>query len=125
MNCLQKGETVGSVCLNLLSSSRARPSAGDNRNEHWRHGHTPAEHITSTSNGLHGNHLYDSISGYAVDRPLALTKSSHSTGVGGREWSVMSGTVERQQVCQLIQLIVRVSGIKSKLSKIWKMSLSC
>uniref|UniRef100_A0A3Q3WW09 Uncharacterized protein n=1 Tax=Mola mola TaxID=94237 RepID=A0A3Q3WW09_MOLML len=81
----------------LFATQLARPSVGDNRNEHWRHGHTPAEHITSSSNGLHGNHLYDSISGYAVDRPLALTKSSHSTGVGGREWSVMSGTVERQQ----------------------------
>lgn len=60
------------------------------------------EHITSSSNGLHGNHLYASISGYAVDQPLALTKSSHDIGAGGRERSVMSGTVERQQVCQLV-----------------------
>uniref|UniRef100_A0A673CK10 Vestigial-like family member 4a n=1 Tax=Sphaeramia orbicularis TaxID=375764 RepID=A0A673CK10_9TELE len=53
--------------------------------------HIPVDHITSSTNGLHGNHLYASISGYAVDQPLALTKSS--LDVGGRERSVM----ERQQ----------------------------
>ena len=78
---------------------RARPSAGDNRNEHWSH--SPVEHITS-SNGLHGTHLYASISGYDVDQPLPLTKSSHDIGVGGRERSVIGGTVERQQVRQLL-----------------------
>ncbi|KAE8293665.1 Transcription cofactor vestigial-like protein 4 [Larimichthys crocea] len=81
----------------LFATQLARPSAGDNRNEHWSHTHTPVEQITSSSNGLHGNHLYTSISGYAVDQPLALTKSSHDVGLGGRERSVMSGTVERQQ----------------------------
>lgn len=62
------------------------------------------EQITSSSNGLHGNHLYASISGYAVDQPLALTKSSHDIRVAGREGSGMSGTVERQQVRQLVAL---------------------
>lgn len=83
----------------VLSLSRARPSAGDNRNEHWSLSHSPVEHITSSSNGLHGNHLYASISGYAVDQPLALTKSSLDIGVGARERSVIGGPVERQQVC--------------------------
>lgn len=89
----------------VLSLSRARPSAGDNRNEHWSHSHTPVEHITSSSHSLHGNHVYASISGYAVDQPLALTKSSHDIGLGGRERSVMSGAVERQQVRKLVSLI--------------------
>lgn len=80
--------------------SRARPSAGDNRNEHWSH--SPVEHITSSTNGLHGTHLYASISGYAVDQPLPLTKSSHDIGVSSRERTVIGGTVERQQVCQLV-----------------------
>lgn len=83
--------------LFVLSLSRARPSAGDNCNEHW----SPVEHITSFSNGLHGNHLYTSVSGYVVDQPLPLTKSSHDIGVGERERSVIGGTVERQQVCQI------------------------
>lgn len=77
---------------------RGRPSAGDNRNEHWSLSHSPVEHVTSSSNGLHGNHLYASVSGYAVDRPLALTKSGPDIGAGSRERSVISGTVERQQV---------------------------
>ncbi|XP_060912992.1 transcription cofactor vestigial-like protein 4 [Labrus mixtus] len=82
----------------LFATQLARPSAGDNRNEHWSLSHTPVEHITSSSNGLHGNHLYASISGYAVDQPLALTKSSHDLGGGSRERSVISsGTSERQQ----------------------------
>lgn len=34
-----------------------------------------------------------------MDQPLALTKSSHDMGVTGREWSVVSATAERQQVC--------------------------
>lgn len=84
--------------LNLCFWSRARPSAGDNRNEHWSLGHAPSEHITSAPNGLHGNHLYASISSYAVDQPLALTKSSQDIVVGPRERSVISGAVERQQV---------------------------
>lgn len=87
-----------------LSLSRARPSAGDNRNEHWSLGHSPVEHITSSSNGLHGNHLYASMSSYAVDQPLALTKSSHDIRVGARERSTVGGTVDRQQVRQLLTL---------------------
>lgn len=71
------------------------------------------EQITFSSNGLHGNHLYASISGYAVDQPLALTKSSHDIGVGGRERSVMSGTVERQQVRQLLALTEGTSNVQS------------
>ncbi|XP_023155004.1 transcription cofactor vestigial-like protein 4 [Amphiprion ocellaris] len=81
----------------LFATQLARPSAGDNRNEHWSLSHSPVEHVTSSSNSLHGNHLYSSISGYAVDQPLALTKSSHEIGVGGVERSVISGTAERQQ----------------------------
>ncbi|KAL6119188.1 vgll4 [Pungitius sinensis] len=81
----------------LFATQLARPSAGDNRNEHWSLGHSPSEHITSATNGLHGNHLYASISSYAVDQPLALTKSSQDIVVGPRERSVISGTVERQQ----------------------------
>ncbi|TNN49827.1 Transcription cofactor vestigial-like protein 4 [Liparis tanakae] len=73
----------------LFATQLARPSAGDNRNEHWSLGHTPVERITSSPNGLHGNHLYSSISSYAVDQPLALTKSSHDIVVGPRERSVI------------------------------------
>ncbi|KAK2897439.1 transcription cofactor vestigial-like protein 4 [Channa argus] len=79
----------------LFASQLARPSAGDNPNEPW--GHSPVEHINSFSSSLHGNHLYTSISGYAVDQPLPLTKSSHNVGVGGRERSVISAAIERQQ----------------------------
>lgn len=60
------------------------------------------EHVISSSNGLHGNHLYASIAGYAVDQPIPLTKSSHDIGVRGTERSVISGTLERQQVRQLV-----------------------
>ncbi|XP_071401047.1 transcription cofactor vestigial-like protein 4 isoform X2 [Centroberyx affinis] len=81
----------------LFAAQLARPTAGDNRNEHWSLGHSPVECITSSTNGLHGNHLYASIPGYAVDQPLALTKSSLDMGVGGSERSVMAGSVERQQ----------------------------
>lgn len=70
------------------------------------------EHITSSSNGLHGT-MYASISGYAVDQPLPLTKSSHDTGVGGRERSVMGGAVERQQVSQIVTLIEVTSDVHS------------
>ncbi|XP_047464315.1 transcription cofactor vestigial-like protein 4 [Mugil cephalus] len=80
----------------LFATQLARPSAGDNRNEHWSHSPGPVEHITSSSNGLHGNHLYSSMSGFAVDQPLALTKSSHNIGVGVIAKS-SRGTVERQQ----------------------------
>ncbi|XP_028309771.1 transcription cofactor vestigial-like protein 4 isoform X2 [Gouania willdenowi] len=76
----------------LFASQLARPSAGDNRNEHWNLSHGPVEHITSSSNGLYSNPLYASISGYAVDQPLALTKSNHETAVAATE-----RPVERQQ----------------------------
>ncbi|XP_026188969.1 transcription cofactor vestigial-like protein 4 [Mastacembelus armatus] len=79
----------------LFATQLARPSAGDNRNEHWSH--SPMDHVSSFSNGLHGNHLYASISGYAIDQPLPLTKSSHNIGAGGRERSVTGAAVERQQ----------------------------
>ncbi|XP_068604253.1 transcription cofactor vestigial-like protein 4 [Brachionichthys hirsutus] len=81
----------------LLATQLAHPSVGDNRNEHWRPSQTPVEQIPSSSHSHHGNHLYASISGYAVDQPLALTKSSRDIGVGSREWSAVSGTGERQQ----------------------------
>lgn len=57
--------------------------------------------MTSSSGSLLGNHLYSSISGYAVDQPLALTKSSHGLGVASREWASVSRTAERQQVRRL------------------------
>lgn len=95
MNCDEDHMTKMS---RLFASQLARPSAGDNRNEPWSLSHSSVEHVNaSSSNGLHGNHLYASISGYAVDQPLALTKSSHDIGVGGGERSVLSGTAERQQ----------------------------
>nr|XP_057908288.1 transcription cofactor vestigial-like protein 4 [Doryrhamphus excisus] len=81
----------------LFATHLARPSSGSNRNEHWSLSHSPVEHISSSSNGLHGNHVYASISGYAVDQPLALTKSSLDTTVGVRERSVANVAVERQQ----------------------------
>ncbi|TNM86889.1 hypothetical protein fugu_007119 [Takifugu bimaculatus] len=81
----------------LFATQLARPSVGDNPNEHWRHSHTLTEQMTSSSSSLLGNRLYSSISGYAVDQPLALTKSSHDMGVAAREWAAVSGTAERQQ----------------------------
>ncbi|XP_061650550.1 transcription cofactor vestigial-like protein 4 isoform X1 [Phyllopteryx taeniolatus] len=81
----------------LFATHLARPSAGDNSGEHWSLSNNPVEPISSSSNGLHGNHLYASISGYAVDQPLALTKGSLDNTVGGRDWSVVSAAVERQQ----------------------------
>ncbi|XP_063319716.1 transcription cofactor vestigial-like protein 4 [Pelmatolapia mariae] len=81
----------------LFATQLGRPSAGDNHSEHWSLSHSPVEHVISSSNGLHGNHLYASIAGYAVDQPIPLSKSSHDIGVRGTERSVISGTVERQQ----------------------------
>ncbi|XP_057686448.1 transcription cofactor vestigial-like protein 4 [Corythoichthys intestinalis] len=81
----------------LFATHLARTSPGDNHNEHWSLRHSPMEHISSSSNGLHGNHLYASISGFAVEEPLALTKSSLDNAVGGKEMSVVSTAVERQQ----------------------------
>ncbi|KAF0035842.1 hypothetical protein F2P81_011154 [Scophthalmus maximus] len=75
----------------LFASQLARPSAGDDRNEHWSL--SPVEHVTSSN----GTHLYAAISGFAVEQPLPLTKSSHDSGGGGRERCVAGGTVERQQ----------------------------
>lgn len=82
--------------MRLFATQLAQPAAGDNHNEHWSYNPIPVEHI-APSNGLHGNHLYTSISGYAVDQPLALTKSSVDMSVGGRERPVTGGNVERQQ----------------------------
>ncbi|XP_041860191.1 transcription cofactor vestigial-like protein 4 [Melanotaenia boesemani] len=81
----------------LFPAQLARPSSGDNHTEHWSLSHSPVEHITSSPNGIHGNHLYASISGYNIDQPLALTKSSHDTEVSKMARSVISGAVERQQ----------------------------
>ncbi|KAK0142707.1 Transcription cofactor vestigial-like protein 4 [Merluccius polli] len=81
----------------LYSSQLAQHSDGDNRNEHWSLNHSPAECMTSSSNGLHGNHLYVSAPDYAMDQPLALTKSSLTSGMGGGERSGFAGPAERQQ----------------------------
>ncbi|KAM4572042.1 transcription cofactor vestigial-like protein 4 [Fundulus diaphanus] len=78
----------------MFASRLAHPSAGDNRNEHWSLSHSPVEQITSSSNGVHGNHPYASISGYAIEQPLALTKS-YSDAEMSR--AVLSGATERQQ----------------------------
>ncbi|MEQ2258229.1 hypothetical protein XENORESO_012212 [Xenotaenia resolanae] len=78
----------------MFATHLARPSAGDNRNQHWSLSHSPVEHITSSSNGIHGNHPYASISGYAVDQPLALTKSYNDTEVSRGAISVPT---QRQQ----------------------------
>ncbi|KAM9341956.1 transcription cofactor vestigial-like protein 4 [Pholidichthys leucotaenia] len=81
----------------LFATQLSRPSAGDNRAEQWSLSHSPVEHITSSCNGFHGNHLYTSNSGYAVDHPLAPSKTSHEIGARGIERAVISGTAERQQ----------------------------
>lgn len=83
------------------------------------------EHIASFSNGLHGNHLYTSISGYAIDQPLSLTKSSHDVGAGGRERAVIGGPVERQQVCQLETLIKGISDIYNDKNSLQTLDLKC
>lgn len=80
--------------MRLFATQMVRPAAGDNRNDHWSYSPIPVEHITST-NGLHGNHLYASISGFAVDQPLALTKSTVDPAAA-RERPT-GGSVERQQ----------------------------
>ncbi|KAG7262620.1 hypothetical protein CRUP_017195 [Coryphaenoides rupestris] len=70
----------------LFASQLAQHSGGDNRNERWSLNHSPTERVTSpcSSNGLHGNHLYvSSAPDYAMDQPLALTKSSLTSGTGG------------------------------------------
>ncbi|KAF7668092.1 hypothetical protein LDENG_00033810 [Lucifuga dentata] len=81
----------------LFATQLARPSVGDNHNEHWSLSHSPLDHMSSSSNGLHGNHLYATMSGYAVEQPLALTKNTLDVGVASRERSVMAASVERQQ----------------------------
>uniref|UniRef100_A0A8C8DDF2 Vestigial-like family member 4a n=1 Tax=Oryzias sinensis TaxID=183150 RepID=A0A8C8DDF2_9TELE len=79
----------------LLATQLARPSAGSNHTEHWSLSHSQVEHIASSPNGIHGNHLYASIPGYDLDQPLALTKSSHNTGKIQK--AVVGDTVERPQ----------------------------
>ncbi|XP_014326746.1 transcription cofactor vestigial-like protein 4 [Xiphophorus maculatus] len=68
----------------MFASHLARPSAGDNRNEHWSLSHSPVERPNP----------YATISGYAIDQPLALTKDHSDTEVSR---PVMSGATERQQ----------------------------
>ncbi|KAJ8016216.1 hypothetical protein DPEC_G00004890 [Dallia pectoralis] len=75
----------------------ARPTSGDNRNDPWGLGHSPAEHITSSSSGLHGNHLYASMPSYAMEQPLALTKNTPEFGAGGTERQSLPGPVDRPQ----------------------------
>ncbi|XP_064812779.1 transcription cofactor vestigial-like protein 4 isoform X2 [Oncorhynchus masou masou] len=79
------------------TSVSGQPAGGDNRNDPWILGHSPVECITSSSNGLHGNHLYASIPSYAMDQPLALTKNSIDSGLGGTERPAMPGPVDRPQ----------------------------
>ncbi|KAJ3586207.1 hypothetical protein NHX12_012607 [Muraenolepis orangiensis] len=83
----------GTKMSRLFASQLAQRAGGDNRNERWSHNHSPAEHVTSSSNGLHGNHLYD----YAMDQPLVLTKSSLTSGAGPGERAGFVGPAERQQ----------------------------
>lgn len=85
----------------LFFSSSARPSAGSNHTDHWSLSHSQVEHIASSPNGIHGNHLYASIPGYDLDQPLALTKSSHNTGIIKIQKAVVGDTVERPQVFEL------------------------
>ncbi|KAF6718082.1 Transcription cofactor vestigial-like protein 4 [Oryzias melastigma] len=79
----------------LLATQLARPSAGSNHKDHWSL--SQVEHIASSPNGIHGNHLYASIPGYDVDQPLALTKISHNTGISKIQKAVVSDPVERPQ----------------------------
>lgn len=86
---------------------RARPSAGDNRNEHWSLSHSPVEHIISSPVSIHGNHPFAPVSDYDMNQPLALTKSTSDFGVSRIARSVVSSTVERQQVCSLVIIITQ------------------
>ncbi|XP_024860233.1 transcription cofactor vestigial-like protein 4 [Kryptolebias marmoratus] len=81
----------------LFATQLARPSAGDNRNEHWSLSHSPVEHIVSSPGSIHGNHPYAPISDYDASRPLALTKSAGDFGVSRIARSAVSAPVERQQ----------------------------
>lgn len=82
----------------VLSLTRGRPTGGVNRNDPWSHSPSPAERITSSSNGLHGNHMYTSVHSYSMEQPLALTKSNLDSSLGSTEIPGMSGPVERKQV---------------------------
>uniref|UniRef100_A0A3B4AVQ8 Uncharacterized protein n=1 Tax=Periophthalmus magnuspinnatus TaxID=409849 RepID=A0A3B4AVQ8_9GOBI len=83
--------------MRLFASQMVRPAAAENnRNEHWSYNPIPVEHL-SASNGLHGNHLFASIPGFAVDQPLALTKSTVDPAAGGMDRPVTAGSAERQQ----------------------------
>ncbi|MEQ2215321.1 hypothetical protein XENOCAPTIV_030654, partial [Xenoophorus captivus] len=93
-NYAKRSTNYGFVDVRPRLSIEARPSAGDNCNQHWSLSHSPVEHITSSSNGIHGNHPYASISGYAVHQPLALTKSYNDTEVSRGAISVPT---QRQQ----------------------------
>lgn len=80
----------------LFAAQLGRPASGDNRNNPWSLSHSP-ERITSSSNGLHGNHLYGAIPSYAMEQPLALTKSNLDMVPGVSERPAIAGLVERQQ----------------------------
>lgn len=125
LGCFKGGKRwIKCVFYLVPSCLRARPSVGDNPNEHWRHSHTPTEQMTSSSSSLLGNHLYSSISGYAVDQPLALTKSSHDMGVAAREWAAVSGTAERQQVRGLRALRRREEWVARQILRLFVFSPS-
>ncbi|XP_029519814.1 transcription cofactor vestigial-like protein 4 isoform X1 [Oncorhynchus nerka] len=81
----------------LFAAQLGRPAGGDNRSDPWSLGHSSVEHITSSSNCLHDNHLYASIPSYGLDQPLALTKNSLESGLGGAERPAMPGPVDRPQ----------------------------
>ncbi|XP_046897170.1 transcription cofactor vestigial-like protein 4 [Hypomesus transpacificus] len=81
----------------LFAAQLGRPTGGVNRNDPWSHSPSPAERITSSSNGLHGNHMYTSVHSYSMEQPLALTKSNLDSSLGSTEIPGMSGPVERKQ----------------------------
>ncbi|XP_013866013.1 transcription cofactor vestigial-like protein 4 [Austrofundulus limnaeus] len=81
----------------LFATQLARPSAGDNRNDHWSLSHSPVERIISSPVSIHGNHPYAPVSDYDMSQPLALTKSTSDFGGSRTARSVVSSTAERQQ----------------------------
>lgn len=63
------------------------------------------EHIIS-SNSIHGNYPYAPISDYGINQPLALPRSTNDFGVSRTARSVVSATVERQQVRSLSTIFI-------------------
>ncbi|CAL1606796.1 unnamed protein product [Knipowitschia caucasica] len=82
--------------MRLFASQMVRPTAGNNRNEHWSYNPAPVEHL-SASNGLHGNHLYASIPGFAAEQPLSLARSAIEPDTAAIDRPVSAGSAERQQ----------------------------